>query len=71
MKDYVKAEINIEKKSIDVDINAPSKEAAMLMAIEIALETIDNRADLNQFITMLRKYNKIRKGDNNENKEAN
>ena len=71
MTSYVKAELNIKDKTIDVGINTPSKEAAMIMAVEIAIETVDNRADLNELIKILRKYYKIRKGEQNENKEAN
>lgn len=67
MVGYVKAEIKEGSKGINVDINAPSKSIAMVLAASCAAEAIENKADYNQFCKMLKNTLKIkRKRDVNE-----
>lgn len=69
---YIKAEINEKAKAVDVDINTPTKHVALAIAAAIAAEIIDNRADYNQYMKMVKNVVKANeKRDSNETKEAN
>lgn len=50
-----------DKNTINVDFNTTSKKAAMILLAMAAIETIDNRADYNEFLAIVKKVYKKRK----------
>lgn len=52
-----------DEKTVNVDFNTTSKKAAMILLAVSAMETIDNRADYNEFLAIVKKIYK-KKGKN-------